>query len=68
MMLRQIPFLPVTDDTDAINVAISTGGRCGGLTACVGSTTTPAVVYFPAGYEQLGHPLLLFGFSAQSLI
>jgi len=37
----------VTDDTAAINAAISAGGRCG--QGCASSTTTPAVVYFPAG-------------------
>jgi len=37
----------VTDDTAAINAAISAGGRCG--EGCSSSTTTPAVVYFPAG-------------------
>lgn len=37
----------VTDDTAAINAAISDGGRCG--EGCASSTTTPAVVYFPAG-------------------
>jgi glucan 1,3-beta-glucosidase len=37
----------VTDDTAAINAAVSAGGRCG--QGCASSTTTPAVVYFPAG-------------------
>ena len=37
----------VTDDTAAINSAISDGSRCG--QGCASSTTTPAVVYFPAG-------------------
>jgi glucan 1,3-beta-glucosidase len=37
----------VTDDTAAINAAISSGGRCG--QGCGGSTTTPGSVYFPAG-------------------
>jgi len=37
----------VTDDTAAINNAISAGGRCG--RGCSSTTTTPAVVYFPAG-------------------
>jgi hypothetical protein len=37
----------VTDDTAAINAAISAGGRCG--RGCASTTTTPAVVYFPAG-------------------
>ncbi|KAJ8058340.1 hypothetical protein OCU04_012532 [Sclerotinia nivalis] len=37
----------VTDDTAAINAAISSGGRCG--QGCSSTTTTPAVVYFPSG-------------------
>ncbi|PCH43394.1 glycoside hydrolase family 55 protein [Wolfiporia cocos MD-104 SS10] len=36
-----------TDDTDAINAAISYGNRCG--QGCGSSTTTPAVVFFPQG-------------------
>ncbi|KAL8351214.1 hypothetical protein RB601_000702 [Gaeumannomyces tritici] len=39
----------VHDDTDAINTAISSGNRCGGDSPCAGTTTTPAVVYFPKG-------------------
>ncbi|KAL4069050.1 glycoside hydrolase family 55 protein, partial [Scleroderma citrinum] len=38
----------VTDDTVAINTAMSSGGRCGGGT-CESSTVTPAIVYFPEG-------------------
>lgn len=37
-----------TDDTAAINLAISTGNRCAPGT-CASSTTTPATVYFPPG-------------------
>ncbi|KAL4756751.1 pectate lyase superfamily protein-domain-containing protein [Aspergillus foveolatus] len=37
----------VTDDTFAINKAISDGGRCGAN--CGSSTIYPAVVYFPPG-------------------
>lgn len=39
----------VTDDTFAINSAISSGNRCGFDGFCGGSTITPATVYFPAG-------------------
>lgn len=39
----------VTDDTAAINAAISSGNRCGFNGTCVATTTTPATVYFPAG-------------------
>ncbi|KAK5941236.1 hypothetical protein PMZ80_006513 [Knufia obscura] len=38
----------ITDDTAAINLAISQGNRCA-PGSCASSTTTPAVVYFPAG-------------------
>lgn len=38
----------VTDDTAAINSAMSAGGRCGTGT-CPSSTVTPAIVYFPQG-------------------
>ncbi|KAK1975526.1 glucan 1,3-beta-glucosidase [Colletotrichum cereale] len=38
----------VTDDTAAINLAISSGQRCGPGT-CKGETTSPATVYFPPG-------------------
>lgn len=38
----------MTDDTAAINLAISSGGRCG-PGSCNSSTTTPALVYFPPG-------------------
>ncbi|KAG1736747.1 glycoside hydrolase family 55 protein [Suillus lakei] len=46
----------VHDDTAAINAAISTGSRCGNLT-CGSSTTTPALVYFPAGTYLVSSPL-----------
>lgn len=36
-----------TDDTAAINQAISDGNRCGNN--CDSSTVTPALVYFPPG-------------------
>lgn len=37
----------ITDDTVAIQNAMSSGGRCGD--GCKSDTTTPAVVYFPSG-------------------
>lgn len=40
----------VTDDTEAINLAISSGERCAPH-ACNQSTVSPATVYFPAGYD-----------------
>ncbi|KAK4133566.1 glycoside hydrolase family 55 protein [Trichocladium antarcticum] len=48
-----------TDDTTAINAAISSGERCGGY-ACAGSTTTPAVVYFPPGTYLITAPIVNF--------
>ncbi|KAK3937477.1 pectate lyase superfamily protein-domain-containing protein [Diplogelasinospora grovesii] len=58
----------VTDDTAAIQLAISDGGRCGA--GCPSSTAYPATVYFPSGTylvsssitqyyntEMLGNPL-----------
>ncbi|KAF8184871.1 exo-beta-1,3-glucanase [Mycena galopus ATCC 62051] len=40
----------VTDDTAAINSAITLGNRCeGGAASCNSSTITPAVVFFPSG-------------------
>ncbi|KAF8147994.1 exo-beta-1,3-glucanase [Crassisporium funariophilum] len=38
----------ITDDTAAINLAITDQNRCGGGT-CKSSTVTPAIVYFPNG-------------------
>lgn len=46
----------VTDDTAAIQAAISNGGRCGFDAPCVGLSTAPATVYFPAGYVYKGQP------------
>ncbi|KAJ1548042.1 hypothetical protein HK405_004347 [Cladochytrium tenue] len=48
----------VTDDTAAINAAISAGTRCG--SGCDSSTTTPAIVYFPAGTYLVSTPLLQY--------
>ncbi|KAI5926494.1 putative Exo-beta-1,3-glucanae [Camillea tinctor] len=38
-----------TDDTKAIQRAISTGGRCAPGSDCASTTVTPAIVYFPSG-------------------
>jgi glucan 1,3-beta-glucosidase len=46
----------ITDDTAAINNAILAGGRCG--EGCGSSTTTPAVVYFPAGTYLISSSIL----------
>ncbi|KAL2158824.1 hypothetical protein VTH06DRAFT_4016 [Thermothelomyces fergusii] len=48
----------VSDDTEAINRAISDGGRCG--PGCTGSTKTPALVYFPPGTYVVSAPIVDF--------
>ncbi|KIJ52946.1 glycoside hydrolase family 55 protein [Sphaerobolus stellatus SS14] len=47
----------VTDDTAAINAAISNGNRCGNGN-CDSSTVTPALVYFPAGTYLVSSPIV----------
>ncbi|KAL5490259.1 hypothetical protein ACEPAI_5092 [Sanghuangporus weigelae] len=47
----------VTDDTDAINAAMSSGNRCGGG-ACQSTTTAPAIVYFPEGNYLVSRPIV----------
>lgn len=47
----------VADDTVAINLAISSGDRCA-PGSCNSSTTTPAVVYFPAGTYIVSGPII----------
>ncbi|KAF9259881.1 exo-beta-1,3-glucanase [Marasmius fiardii PR-910] len=46
----------VTDDTVAINNAISSGNRCGGGN-CASSTLTPALIYFPTGTYLVSAPI-----------
>lgn len=48
----------VTDDTDAINAIIAQGDRCG--EGCDSSTTTPALIYFPAGTYIISKPLIQY--------
>ncbi|KZN94210.1 Glucan 1,3-beta-glucosidase [Penicillium chrysogenum] len=48
----------VTDDTVAINKAISDGGRCG--VNCGSSTIYPAVVFFPPGTYLISSPLIQY--------
>ncbi|SPO35322.1 related to beta-1,3 exoglucanase precursor [Pseudozyma flocculosa] len=48
----------VTDDTAAINRAISEGNRCGA--GCDSSTTAPALVYFPAGEYLVSSPIISY--------
>lgn len=48
----------VTDDTAAINAAISAGSRCSsGI--CKGSTISPATVYIPSGYVKIPRLVLI---------
>lgn len=47
----------LTDDTAAINLAISDGGRCAPGT-CSSTTTTPAIVYFPPGTYLISSPIV----------
>lgn len=47
-----------TDDTAAINSAISSGGRCG--FGCGSSTVTPALVYFPSGTYLVSKPIVQY--------
>ncbi|KAF2710899.1 glycoside hydrolase family 55 protein [Pleomassaria siparia CBS 279.74] len=47
-----------TDDTAAIQKAISEGGRCAPGSTCQSTTTTPAVVYFPEGTYLLSASII----------
>ncbi|TMW66273.1 hypothetical protein Poli38472_004038 [Pythium oligandrum] len=51
----------VTDDTAAINAAISSGNRC--AEGCDSSTTVPALVYFPSGTYVVSKPIIGYYFS-----
>ena len=48
----------MTDDTNAINLAISFGSRCG--PGCESATVSPALVYFPPGVYLISSPLLSY--------
>ncbi|RDA94979.1 hypothetical protein CP533_0168, partial [Ophiocordyceps camponoti-saundersi (nom. inval.)] len=45
-----------TDDTAAINAAITFGGRCG--VGCPSSTTRPAIIYFPPGVYRVSESII----------
>ena len=47
-----------TDDTAAINSAITDGNRCG--QGCDSSTVTPAIVYFPPGTYLVSAPIVQY--------
>lgn len=51
----------MTDDTAAINMAISSGNRCG--RGCDSTTTTPAIVYFPPGRYLVHAPIIQYYFT-----
>ncbi|KAJ7500847.1 exo-beta-1,3-glucanase [Mycena galericulata] len=57
----------ITDDTVAINAAISTGNRCGGG-SCPSSTTTPAIVFFPRGEYVVSAPIIAYYYTQHVLI
>lgn len=52
----------MTDDTNAINAAITDGGRCGGG-GCDSSTVQPALVYFPSGTYRISQPIVAWYYS-----
>lgn len=52
----------ITDDTAAINLAMSSGDRCA-PGSCASSTLTPAVVYFPAGTYLLSASIIDYYFT-----
>jgi len=49
----------VTDDTVALNNAMFDGYRCSYETNCSSQTTTPAIVYFPAGTYLISTPIIM---------
>ncbi|KAK5387779.1 hypothetical protein LTS13_000715 [Exophiala xenobiotica] len=48
----------VTDDTTAINNAVTDGARCG--QGCDSSTTVPAIAYFPPGKYAVSAPIIQY--------
>ena len=48
----------VSDDTAAINNAISYGSRCG--QGCDSTTITPAIIYFPPGTYMVKAPIVQY--------
>ncbi|KAH7407073.1 exo-beta-1,3-glucanase [Phaeosphaeria sp. MPI-PUGE-AT-0046c] len=48
----------VTDDTDIINKIIADGDRCG--EGCDSTTTSPAIIYFPAGTYMISKPIIQY--------
>ncbi|PWN22927.1 pectin lyase-like protein, partial [Microstroma glucosiphilum] len=55
----------LADDTDAINRAISHGGRCGGGDPGNDSSTiSPALVYFPSGIYRITRPIMSYYYTS----
>ena len=48
----------VTDVSDKLNALIADGNRCG--EKCDSSTTTPAIIYFPAGTYIVSKPIIQY--------
>jgi glucan 1,3-beta-glucosidase len=48
----------VTDDTAIINKIIAEGNRCG--EKCDSTTTSPAIIYFPAGTYIISEPIIQY--------
>lgn len=61
-MADTFPGDGVTDDTAAINAAISAGGRYSPASR-QSSTTTPAIVYFPAGTYVISSSIIDYYFT-----
>ncbi|KAK3303620.1 putative glucan 1,3-beta-glucosidase precursor, partial [Chaetomium strumarium] len=50
----------VTDDTIAINLAVSSGNRCGLPENCGSTTVSGALVYFPPGTYVVSSPIIQY--------
>jgi glucan 1,3-beta-glucosidase len=48
----------VTDDTEVLNKIIADGNRCG--LGCDSTTTSPAIIYFPAGTYLVSAPIIQY--------
>lgn len=53
-----VPGDGVTDDTAAIQRAMTDGGRCGAN--CGGSTIYPATLYFPSGTYIISSSIIMY--------
>ncbi|EON64230.1 hypothetical protein W97_03460 [Coniosporium apollinis CBS 100218] len=48
----------ITDDTDALNLAVLYGNRCGNT--CESSTVQPGLIYFPPGTYRVREPIIMY--------